>query len=201
MSAIENPAFEPMTTVYDCVARERPFSIVTQTAPGGLKIFIPEPFVPRNLVLNRVTAASGERYENEAVTAWTKGDEAMFLIDNVRVTDCDLNREEGLWQAAKLAGVDFRAVGTEQNWVLEIRQREKLRLRYDDSVIEATATNITSNQNTITTTIEASSASGDLRVTLYGEACTDATNTVVYETSVFIEYGGASHTGCGRALR
>ena len=199
-STIASGTFEPSTSVYDCVARERPFSIVTQTAPSGLTIFIPEPFVPRTLLLNRVEAASGERYESEGVTAWTKGDDAVFIVDTVSITKCDLNRQAISWEAAKLDGVDFRAIGNTPTWVLEIRDREALTLRYDDAVVEVIVATVTRNQDDKTAVFAATSASGDLRVTLSGKVCTDSASGDVYRTSVLIEHDGANYSGCGRAL-
>ncbi len=195
-------SFVPVTAVYDCVARERPFSIVTQTAPSALHIFIPEPFVPRTVLLQRVEAASGEKYEGESITAWTKGDEARFIVDTVQVRECDLNRQESIWEAAKLDGVDFRATGNEPGWVLEISERSKLRFRYDygQSEIEAIADDIVPDPDSRETVFSATTSSGELRIVLSGKICTDTMSDEVFRTSVRVEYMGASYSGCGRAL-
>jgi membrane-bound inhibitor of C-type lysozyme len=97
-----NDTFVTETTVYDCVARERPFSIVTRTAPDGLTIFIPEPFVSRTLLLDKVEAASGVRYEKEGITAWLKGDGATFIIDTVSVPL--VTNRDGFWKFVNVGG-------------------------------------------------------------------------------------------------
>jgi uncharacterized membrane protein len=195
-------SFEPVTAVYDCVARERPFAVVTQSATSGLTIFIPEPFVPRTLLLKRVEAASGEKYEDEGVTAWTKGDDVIFIIDTVRVTECDLNHRESVWEAAKLGGVDFRAVGNEPGWVLEIREAKLLTFRYDygQSEVESIATDIATDRDGKKSVFSASTDAGDLRVSLTGKVCTDTMSDEVFQTTVMIEFAGVSYAGCGRAL-
>jgi membrane-bound inhibitor of C-type lysozyme len=193
---------ESVTAVYDCVARERPFSLVTQSTPSALTLIIPEPFVPRTLQLQRVEAASGERYEDDDILAWLKGDEARFIVDTVRITECDLNRQESIWQAAKLDGVDFRAVGNEPGWVLEIRERNKLTFRYDSdpSAIEAIATDIAKSQDTRQSVFSATSDAGNLRITLSGKVCRDTEDGEPYRTSVLIELDDVNLVGCGRAL-
>jgi uncharacterized membrane protein len=195
-------SFKPVTAVYDCVARERPFSIVTQTAEGGLHIWVPEPFAARYVLLERVEVASGERYEHAGITARSKGEAAMFEIDDIRVTECELNRRESIWEAAKLNGVDFRAVGNEPGWVLEISERTKLLFRYDydASLIEAIASDINPDPEARETVFTAGTASGLLVITLRGQICSDTMIDESYETAVSIELGDRSFLGCGRAL-
>ncbi len=36
--------------------------------------------------------------------------------------DCTYDRRASIWEHAKLSGVDFRAVGNEPGWVLEVRE-------------------------------------------------------------------------------
>ena len=195
-------SFEPVAAVYRCVARERPFSVVTQTAPDALYVFIPEPFKPRTVLLSQVEAASGTRYEGDGIMAWTKTDTAMFGIDGVRVPNCRLDRQASVWEAAKLDGVDFRAVGNKPGWVLEIRERTKISLRYNNGqfVAEATAISISTNQGARQTVFEAISDSGGLRVTLNGDVCLDSISGEAYETTVLVEVGDTSLPGCGKAL-
>ncbi len=195
-------SFVSVTAVYNCVARERPFSIVTQTAPSALHVFIPEPFVARTVLLQRVEAASGEKYEGESVTAWTKGDEAVFIVDTVQTTECKINRQESIWEAAKLDGVDFRAIGNEPGWVLEIRERNKLRFRYDygQSEIDAIADDIVSDPDSRETVFSATTSSGELRIVLSGKVCMDSMSDEAFRTSVLVNYMGARYSGCGRAL-
>lgn len=198
-----NDSFVLETNVYDCVARERPFSIVTRTAPDGLTIFVPEPFVSRTLLLERVEAASGERYEKEGITAWLKGDDAIFVIDTVRVTACDPNPEQSLWEAAKLDGVEFRAVGHEPEWVLEIRERSRLTIHYnhgDVAVVDVTATDIETAEDRRASIFFARSETGDIRVTLSGKTCIDSSSGKPFATSVLIELDNARLEGCGKVL-
>jgi membrane-bound inhibitor of C-type lysozyme len=195
-------AFEPVAAVYRCTVQGRAFSVVTQTAPDALTVFIPQPFKPRTVFLSQVEAASGARYEESGIMAWTQADSAVFGFDGVRVTNCRLDRQASVWEAAKLDGVDFRAVGNKPGWVLEISERKKISLRYNNGqlVVEATATRMSTNQGARQTVFEAKSDSGDLRVTLNGDVCLDSISGEAFETTVLVEVGDTSLPGCGRAL-
>ena len=57
---------------------------------------------------------------------WSKGDEAMLEVGKKRHVHCKNNRAEAIWEDAKLRGVDFRAVGNEPGWHLELTAGEKV---------------------------------------------------------------------------
>ena len=82
------------------------------------------------MTLPHVVSASGARYSNGAGTFWNKGREATFEL-NGRTQTCRERREP--WQEAADRGVDFRAVGQEPGWFLEIDNGEadppRVRLR------------------------------------------------------------------------
>lgn len=201
-AAETDDSFEPVTAVFRCVVRERSFLVATQTTPSGLYVFIPQPFEPRTVHLGQVESASGARYEGEGISAGTKAGTAMFVFDGVRVAGCRLDRKASVWEAAKLDGADFRAIGNEPGWVLEIRERNKLVFDYDydRNHVEAFANNISTDQSTRQTMFVADSESGVLRVTLTGEVCLDSVSGEAYETTVLVEYLGVSYPGCGRPL-
>ena len=55
----------------------------------------------------------------------------MLEVDGETIRGCTEDRYESIWEDAKLSGVDFRAVGNEPGWVLEIRDSESIRFEYD----------------------------------------------------------------------
>lgn len=196
-----NKTFVPVTSAYDCVARERPFTIITQTTETGLTLFIPEPFVPRTMHLPRVESASGEQYESEGITAWTKGKEAMFLIDTVGVSECSYDAEAVLWETAKLGGADFRGFGKDPDWTLEIREREQLEISIGEAPpLTAVALDIVTNEASLETVFQSEYEGTSLIVTLSGEACSVASDSTWYATTVLITYGESTYSGCGKAL-
>ncbi|HEY6362032.1 MAG TPA: MliC family protein [Vicinamibacterales bacterium] len=78
----------------------------------------------RNVTLPHVVAASGARYSDGVSTFWNKGNEAMLELDG-RSRSCRIVRDP--WQEARDRGVDFRAVGQEPGWHLEIDDGESIR--------------------------------------------------------------------------
>ncbi len=66
-------------------------------------------------------AASGVRHEEEGILLWMKGDEAMLEVDGVRYADCRRHPLREPWVDAGRRGMNFRAVGNEPGWHLEIR--------------------------------------------------------------------------------
>lgn len=107
------------------------------------------------------------------------------------------------WEAAKLDGVDFHAVGHAPGWVLEIRERSRLTIHYnngDDVVVDVYATDIATDENRRALIFYARSETGDIRVTLSGKTCIDSSSGKAFGTSVLIELDSARLQGCGKAL-
>lgn len=50
----------------------------------------------------------------------------MLEVGKKRHVHCKNNRAEAIWEDAKLRGVDFRAVGNEPGWHLELTAGERL---------------------------------------------------------------------------
>lgn len=90
----------------------------------------------RRFELPRTRAASGARYADGTTVFWNKGDEATLDLDgatyHIQVVDPDADP----WERAKRAGVDFRAVGQEPGWFLEIRNSTGVHLVLDYGLTE-----------------------------------------------------------------
>jgi uncharacterized membrane protein len=71
-------------------------------------------------LLQREVAASGVKYTAKGMLVWSKGDEALIEIDGRRYRGCRNNRAKAAWEQARIDGADFRALGNEPGWILEI---------------------------------------------------------------------------------
>lgn len=160
-------------------------------------LFLPDYSGP----LPRVSSASGEKYEANNITFWSKGDESMLDYGKHSYRGCRNNREQAVWQEAKLRGIDFRAVGNEPGWVLEI-QGENLSLQTDygkqQYLFELAA--MVEDQASATTVYSASSDKHSIEVTLRGESCQDTMADKSYQTTVTIALDDRTLSGCGMAL-
>lgn len=109
------PPAAPQVAVYDCEGAR----ITVRMDESVLLLWRPE--TPRSdpLQLAADAAASGVRYAGDGVQFWSKGDRALYRQDGEE-RRCRLRNEQRPWREAWLRGVDFRAVGQEPAWLLEI---------------------------------------------------------------------------------
>ena len=97
---------------------------------------------------------------------------------------------------------DFRAVGQEPGWLLEIRHAREMRLITDYGADTAVApvpppgTDSASGARTY----HAVAGARDLQVLIQPTACTDAMSGESYETTVTITLDGRAYQGCGGPL-
>jgi uncharacterized membrane protein len=192
------PQTPGQTTVYDCQSNAGEFAFTTRTGPGELAVWLPPRFERPYMVLGQVRAASGAKYEGDGVLVWIKGTVSMLTVDGEEIRDCSEDRYASIWEHAKLSGVDFRAVGNEPAWVLEIRDAESIRFLYDygqseldESIPEPEVDTANRRARYVTESME---------VTLEGVICQDTMADHSYEARVTVILGDREFHGCGRAL-
>jgi membrane-bound inhibitor of C-type lysozyme len=192
------PQTPGQTTVYNCQSNAGEIAFTTRTGPGELAVWLPPRFERPYLVLEQVRAASGAKYEGDGVLVWIKGTASMLTVDGEDIRDCREDRYASIWEHAKLSGVDFRGVGNEPGWVLEIRDAESIRFLYDygqgeldESIPEPEVDRANRRTRYVTESFE---------VTLEGVICQDTMADHSYETRVTVILGDREFHGCGRAL-
>ena len=151
----------------------------------------------RNLTLPHVVAASGARYSDGISTFWNKGNEAMLELDG-RSRSCRIVRDP--WQEARDRGIDFRAVGQEPGWYLEITDGKSIRLVYDYAEREAVTPAPAPVSRGGSTTYDVTTDAHRLRVVIEERSCTDAMSGEAFPRAVTVEIDGRSLRGCGRPL-
>lgn len=178
--------------VYHCGPEMR---LVAEFKGDGMWLFLPE----QTLQLQQVVTASGARFEADGVLFWNKGNNALLEIDGQPQPQCVAEPREAVWEKAKLAGADFRALGQEPGWVLELYpERVVLLLDYGQTRIEAPSVTPISDGDSSRFDLEADGQ--PLTITLKGESCSDTMSGELFETRVQVEYGERLLSGCGRAL-
>lgn len=106
------------TYVYQCASGPAFTAYVTEQRST---LFLPDSVV----TLPKTVSASGAKYSRASMAYWSKGDEARLEWGGTSYTCNNLPREKS-WKAAALRGVDFRALGQEPGWYLEIRENRQL---------------------------------------------------------------------------
>ena len=97
---------------------------------------------------------------------------------------------------------DFRAVGQEPGWQLELRMGAEMRLTYDygKSMAVTPAARALVDSTTGTRTFHAVTEANDLRIVIVPAPCTDAMSGRPYPATVSVTLNGRSFRGCGEDL-
>lgn len=180
------------TMVYDCNGYE----FTARLGPGEMAIWLTDRYV----VLSQVRSASGTKYQEGDIEFWSKGGEAMLRVGSQQYLNCALVPHRVPWEDARRRGVDFRAVGNEPGWSLEIKEGQHLLFigAYGswrvatpdpDAVIQGP-----------TRTWHAITESANLQVQVVDERCIDTMSGEEFPSQVLVTLNGDILYGCGRDL-
>jgi uncharacterized membrane protein len=187
------PEIQPERTfVYEC----GDYEFVARTAADEIALYLPYDY----LVLERERSASGEKYTGAGITFWSKGQEATLDLGTRSYTDCVNNPRRVPWEEARRRGVNFRAIGQEPAWYLEIQAQRQILLVIASSnervLTPAPAPEIEGEQ----TLYLVATPAHMLRVQITKEHCTDIMSGEVFEQVVEVSLDGKTLRGCGRSL-
>lgn len=180
------------TLVYECTGIE----FTARVGPGEMALWLED----RYLVLSQVRSASGTRYEEADLVFWSRGDTAILEMGGISYEDCRLNPARAPWEDARRRGVDFRAVGNEPGWYLEIRDGQNLLLvaEYGSQRLLLDAPRLIEQGDE-----RIYSAAGDghrVQVHIVPMFCADTMSGEVFPFSVRLEWQAGHYRGCGREL-
>jgi len=182
------------TLAWDC---ERVQIVTSQVSVEEISLFLPE----QTLTLPLVPSASGAKYQHADVLFWTKGAEQALLEYEGEAYRCGVDAARSVWEDAKLRGVDFRGVGNEPGWLLEI-DPERLVFVYDYGTrrVEVPRPEPTTDDAAARSVYTTEAEAWPFTVTLSGEECHDVMSGEAFETTVQVVWGPRTFDGCGRSL-
>jgi heat shock protein HslJ/membrane-bound inhibitor of C-type lysozyme len=154
----------------------------------------------RTHTLPRVESASGARYGAGGVTFWSRGEEATLETPDGRRRTCTGEVAADPWNEARLLGYDFRAVGQEPGWLLEIAEGRWIHLAadYGERVIHVPApAPIEAGGATV---YDARTEAHALRVEIERTPCQDTMSGESFPATVRVTLDGQEYRGCGRPL-
>ncbi len=156
-------------------------------------------FLPSE-TLDLAQTSSGEFNNGDVVLKIA--DQTAVFEDGSTTRQCRNNRSEAIWEHAKLNGADFRAIGNEPGWNLEIREGSKAILvtDYGSTRYNFTLLPPQTNQTSATTTFTSSGNGPKMILKITGGGCSDNMSGEKFESSVEIDLDGDVLRGCGRAL-
>ena len=182
------------TFFFEC---EDQSSFVARAEDGHVWLFLEDVTVN----LPRRPSASGEKYQSTAYLFWSKGSGALLETTGGKRRQCTNNPARAIWEAARLNGVDFRAVGNEPGWSLELGEdllaletdygasRYEFRTPQADVTVDAKLTRYQVTEN-----------GQEFLLELKGQRCTDTMSGETFPTRVSATLNGRVLRGCGRAL-
>jgi len=184
------------TFVYECPDG---YSFTVSLDGGQAWLFLPE----QTIQLPHVSSGSGAKFSKKQITFWSKGNEARLESGSKVHVACKNNQAKAVWEHAKLNGVDFRALGNEPSWVLEIVNGNTIIFSdfYDKInfyVFKKPEPEV--DQSTSTTIFKVKNESHVISVSIFGTTCQDTMSGELFESSVIVELDGKSFKGCGKAL-
>lgn len=169
-------------------------SYTVRTTPTEAWVFRPQ----GTLRLPKVLADEGMRYTDKEFELRIDGQRAWLGQATGKPSECRNDPRRAVWERAKLDGVDFRAVGNEPGWVLEIRELSRMVLvaDYGETRVEVTLPAPSVDAETNTTRWDA----GELVVEATYRPCRDTMSGEAFSSQVTVYWRGRVLRGCGRAL-
>jgi heat shock protein HslJ/uncharacterized membrane protein len=157
----------------------------------------------RTLVLARAVSASGARYTGEGHVLWSKGDSASLETPTGAHLNCQGRFAETPWDEARLLGSDFRAVGQEPGWTLDLAEGRGIRFVTADGATRAFTPMPTPAWDRAAGTITYAATTGAhaITVTVRETPCHDTMSGERMSHAVTVQSGGREFRGCGRVLR
>ncbi len=193
------PDFSSINTsdvfVYNCADT---LQFTAHIARDSTWVFLPDTAAK----LRHVRAASGAKYQSPDYLYWSKGKQALFQGPRGSLMNCTAIPKEKSWQAAKLRGVDFRALGQEPGWMLEITKGKQMQYigRYGQDTVTTPVPNPKKESSGSRTIYETRTNSHLLKVTITDEPCTDSMSGFRFPSTVTVTVDGETYRGCGRKL-
>lgn len=105
------------------------------------------------------------------------------------------------WESARAAGVDFRAVGQEPGWMVDIYTQGRIvaMMDYGQTLVEFPAATLT-NPAEGATRYETQAHGHTLRITSRRTPCEDAMSGAPYPVAVEMVFDGRTLNGCGKSV-
>ena len=189
---IPDPRPLAKTMVYDCSG----YRFTSRLGPGEMAVW----FEDRYVILSQVRSASGVKYREGDILFWLKGEEGILVRGEQQYRDCRQLPREAPWADARRRGVNFRAVGNEPGWHLEIQPGRGILFVGNYGELRVSTPDPGEIIQDRVRVYHAVTEAYDLRVEIVDELCLDTMQDEQYPAQVSVMLDGRLYRGCGRAL-
>jgi hypothetical protein len=153
----------------------------------------------RMIALPRVRIASGVRYATDTTEFLNRRGTATLRIGGTRYTDCTGQLAPTPHDVARFLGVDYRAIGREPAWSLEIDEGQYMRFAIEGGA--AMYMDVpTPTGDAARRVYLVDPETEDFRVVVEEKPCRDRSTQVDYPNTVTVIYNGLPYPGCGGPL-
>lgn len=172
--------------------------LVSRMTDDGMQLYIDQ----EQRDLKPARSASGAKYETKGLSFWNKGKEATLETGGKTIV-CKINEYQSTWVDAKLRGADFRAVGHEPGWYLELFSTVESLLVIDDGEerFRFVAEGPQAMDDSPGDVFSGQARGLSIKVEITAEPCLDSKIDVEYQTTVQVNVGGRVLRGCGNPVQ
>ena len=150
-----------------------------------------------------VRSASGAKYSDGVTTFWTKGEEAFIELDGNEYHALSIDPSLNPWEKARRQGINFRAVGNEPGWMIEIRDNDVMVFTGDYGEVQITAPvgEAEINPQTGDLSYLAQTEILNLTVTIEKTPYTDTMSGEIFPRTVTVNVDDQKYQGGGQELQ
>lgn len=190
-SSVASTPSPPSTWAYTCPDGPR---LTVHYREDEARVTLPT----RELVLPAAPSASGARYASGDTVFWDRAGEALVEVGSERYTGCRGRQAETPEDAVRLLGFDFRGIGQEPGWIVDVDADRQMRWIGDYGTVRfATEAPTASESPDGGVTWTARSEGHEIIVEARPEACRDAMSGRPFSHTVRVTADGRDYTGCG----
>lgn len=153
------------------------------------------------LILPGSEAASGARYALGDTVFWDRGGVARLEVGTRQHEECEGGEARSSEDAARLLGFEFRGVGQEPGWLVDVDPDRQLRWLGDYGEVRfATGAPAREELESGVVVWRAERDGHAIRVTAEETTCRDSMSGREFTHTVRVEADGRPYSGCGRWL-
>lgn len=155
------------------------------------------------LILPGTIAASGARYADEQGNEfWSKGPSATLTLNGTPAQECTETSEGSPWDAARARGAEFRSIGHEPGWMVEVGQGDTPAM---EVLMDLGATKLTVPQATAQSGgkgFSGKTADGkEIVLSIQRKQCQDIMTGQTFPATAQLKLDDRQLDGCGRFLQ
>ncbi|MDX1397083.1 MAG: YbaY family lipoprotein [Oceanospirillum sp.] len=194
---------KPVTAAISRVFQCGDFAFGSRTGIGEIALYLPDEV----LVLSQIRSASGVRYQEGDTLFWMKGDQAMLSYQGTFYRQCLRNTSREARDPVERRPVDFRALGDQPPWLLEVVSGHNINLitQYGQKRVQLPEPEMIREGDRVI--FRAKDLENRISATLRKQACHRAGDSAAMagsesesSGSVSVWWNGQHYEGCGAFL-